>query len=205
MRWFLLAAVGCALAGTACASGPTILAQDEYDRLPREYRLEIFDAENDVVIARNREEEARDHRAEAEQTLADLEQGWKRTNARLGASTQAANLPRARRVFDADVAYVETQIDVASAAIGRAEAETALRKARLDLVRQRQAARIGRVAVGSIKGFEGRVASLEQRLKAATASEVELRTKVQGKLNAWKTAEDEYAAATSDYDTGVWE
>jgi hypothetical protein len=205
MKWLVLIAAGCALAGTGCGSGPTFLTRDEYARLPREYRLEIFDAENDVVIAKNREEEAQDRRADAEKTLAEVEQGWKRTNARLSGSTQAANLPRARRVYDADVAYVETQIDVATAAIRRAQAETALRKAQLDLVRQREAARIGRAAVGSIKGFEARVASLEQRLKGATAAEVELRTKVQGKLSAWKTAEDEYAAATSDYDTGVWE
>jgi hypothetical protein len=205
MRWLVFVVAGCALAGTGCGSGPTRLTREEYARLPREYRLEIFDAENDVVIARNREEEAQDHKAEAERTLAELNRGWKRTNARLGASSQAGNLPRARHVFDADVAYVEAQIDVASAAIRRAEAETALRKARLELVRQREAARIGRATVASVKGFEGNVAALEQKLKVAVAAEVELRTKVQGKLNAWKVAEDEYAASTNDYDTGVWE
>jgi hypothetical protein len=193
------------LSGTACGSGATILTREEYARLPHEYRLEVFDAENDVVIARNREEEERDRKAAAEKTLSDLEDGWKKTNARLSASGQAAKLPRARHVFETDVAYVEAQIDVASAAIRRAEAETQVRRARLELVRERQAARIGRAAVGSIKGFEDHVAALESKLKAATAAEVEQRTKVQGKLNAWKVAEDEYATSTNDYDTGVWE
>jgi chromosome segregation ATPase len=204
-RVILVLTALCGLSGAACGSGATILSREEYSRLPHEYRLEIFDAENDVVIARNREEEALDHKAEAEKTLAELEDGWKKTSARLSASGQAAKVSKARHVLDTDVAYVEAQIDVASAAIRRAEAETSVRRARLELVRQRQAARVGRATVGSIKGFEDRVASLENKLKAATAAEVELRTKVQGKLNAWKVAEDEYAASTNDYDTGVWE
>ncbi len=195
----------CGLAVAGCGSGATRLTHDEYARLPHEHRLEIFDAENDVVIARNREEEEEDKKAAAEKALSDIEDGWKKTSARLSSAGQAAKVPKARHVFDTNVAYIEAQIDVANAAIERAEAETAVRRARLELVRQRQAARIGRATVGSIKGFEDRVAALEAKLKKAVAAEVELRTKVQGKLNAWKVAEDEYAAATNDYDTGVWE
>jgi hypothetical protein len=188
-----------------CGSGAVQLTREEYARLPREYRLELFDAENDVVIARNHEEEAEDRKAAAEQTLTDLAQRWKRTNQRLSSSGQAAKLPRARHVYDTNVAYVASQVDVASAAIRRAQAETRLRRAHLELVSQRQAARIGRATVGSIKPFEATVAALENKLKAATTAEVDLRTKVQTHLNAWKVAQDEFAAAASDFDTGVWE
>jgi len=204
---FVLAALSAlsGLSATGCGSGAVVLTHEEYSRLPHDYRLEVFDAENDVVIARNREEEARDHKTAAEKTLSELEDGWKKTNTRLSASGQAAKIPRAKQVFDANVDYIEAQIDVASASIRRAEAETAVRRAQLELVRQRQAARIGRAAVGSIKRFEDRITALENKLKSATATEVEQRTKVQGKLNAWKVAEDAYATATNDYDTGVWE
>jgi len=188
-----------------CGSGAVQLSHEEYGRLPREYRLELFDAENDLVIARNRRDEAADHRADAERALADLNHRWDRTTKRLSSSGQAAKLPKARHVFDMNVAYLASQVDVADAGIRRAEAETRVRQARLEVVAQRQAARIGRATVASIKPFEEAVTKLEGKLKAASAAEAELRTRVQTQLNAWKVAEDDYAATANDYDTGVWE
>ena len=187
-----------------CGTGSIRMTRDEYGRLPREYRQEIFDAENGLVIARNREDEARDREAAAERALRDLAQKWKRTSQALTASGQAAKVPKARAVFETNVAYVAAQVDVAAAGIRRAEAETRLNRARLDLVRQRQFARIGRATVGSLKPLEENVGAFESKLKAAAASEVDLRTRVQSQLNAWKVAEDEFATASGDYDTGVW-
>ncbi len=187
-----------------CGSSSVQLTREEYARLPREYRQEIFDAENGLVIARNREDEARDREATAERALSDLQQKWKRTSKALAASGQAAKVPKARVVFEANEAYVASQIDVAAAGIRRAEAETRLNRARLELVRQRQFARIGRATVGSLKPLEENVATYENKLKAASAAEVDLRTRVQNQLNAWKVAEDGFVAGSGDYDTGVW-
>ena len=188
-----------------CGSGAIQLTRDEYSRLPREYRLELFDAQNDLVIARNRQDEAEDKKEDAERALSELNARWDRTSKRLSSSGQAAKIPRARHVFDTNVAYISSQIDVAAAGILRAEAETRVRQARLELVGQRQAARIGRATTGAIKPFEANVAKLDEQLKAATTAEVDLRAKVQAQLTAWKVAEDEFVAAASDYDTGVWE
>jgi hypothetical protein len=188
-----------------CGSGATHLSREEYARLPREYKLELFDAENDLVIARNRQDEAEDRKDTAERALAELNRTWDRTNKRLASTGQAAKIPRARHVFDMNVAYIASQISVAEAGINRAAAETEVRAARLELVAQRQAARIGRATTGSIKPFEANVAKLDDKLKAASTAEVDLRTRVQAQLTAWKVAEDEYVAAAGDYDTGVWE
>jgi chromosome segregation ATPase len=188
-----------------CGSSVVTLTADEYGRLPRDYRLELFDAENDLVIAKNHQDEAEDHRADAEKALDELAQKWKRANQRLSSSGQGAKVSGARHVYDANVAYLESQVAVASAAIRKGEVEVRVRRAHLDLVVQRQAARIGRAQVSTIKPLEDRVADLEKSLKAATAAEVDLRTKVQAQLNAWKVAEDQYASSANDYDTGVWE
>ena len=42
----------------ACGTSAPSLSRNERDRLPRDARQEIFDAENDVIIARNRQDEA---------------------------------------------------------------------------------------------------------------------------------------------------
>jgi hypothetical protein len=188
-----------------CGSGAVQLSHEEYSRLPSEYRLELFDAENDLVIARNREDEAEDRKATAEREMSALDQRWKRTSQRLNSTGQAAKSSKARHVFDMNVSYVASEISVASASIHSAEVETRLRRARLDLVRQRQVARIGRATVSSIKPLEDRVKVFEGKLKEATAAEVDLRSKVQAQLNAWKQAEDEYASTSSDFDTNVWD
>jgi len=48
---------GLLLAG-ACGTSAPSLSRAERDRLPRDARQEIFDAENDVIIAHNRQDEA---------------------------------------------------------------------------------------------------------------------------------------------------
>jgi hypothetical protein len=206
MNRALLLLLPLALASLAgCGSGVVELTHDEYARLPNEYRLELFDAENDLVIARNRQDEAEDERAAAERAERDLADTWKRTTKRLNASGQSAKVSRAQQVYDLRIAYVASEIDVANGAIRAAEVETDLRRARLDLVRQRQAARIGRATVASIKPLEDNVKVYEGKLKTAAAAEIALRTKVQAQLNAWKVAEESYATSASDYDTNVWD
>jgi hypothetical protein len=113
-------------------------------------------------------------------------------------------IPKARNAFDLNVECATALVDVAHAAIGKAELDVRLNRARLHLVRQRQLARIGRATLASLKPFEDAVADLERSLKVASSEEVESRARVQSRLNAWKAAEDQYVAATGDYDTGIW-
>jgi hypothetical protein len=188
----------------ACGGGGIELTREEYDRLPREYRQEIFDAENDLVIARNRLDEATDRKAAAERALADLEPKWQRMSRRMSNPRQSAMIPKARHVFEMNVACASALVDVTHAAIRKAEADIRVNRAHLQLVRQRQLARIGRATVASLKPFEDAVANLEGSVKEATAEETEYRTRVQARLNAWKSAEDDYVATSGDYDTGIW-
>jgi hypothetical protein len=179
------------------------LSHDEYERLPRDSRQEIFDAENDLVIARNREDDAVERKEKAERSIDELEERWKRASARLTASGQGGRTSQARKVFDAQKVYLESEVEVSKAAIVTTEAGTDLSRARLQLVRGRQLARIGRVTVVSLKPLEEKVASIDARVKSSTTAETTLRARAQSQLDAWKAAQDSYARSTGDYDTAV--
>jgi hypothetical protein len=204
MRPTVVAGLAACLLVLGCGGSGVHLTRDEYERLPREYRQEIFDAENDLVIARDSEDEAADRKAAAERALDDLAQTWRRTSQRLSASGQAARIDKARAVHESHVAYAKALVEVAEAAIRRAAANTRLSRGRLYLVRQRELARIGRATVASLKPLEDAVGDLERASKAASADELTLRTRVQTQLGAWKSAEDAYVATSGDYDTGTW-
>jgi hypothetical protein len=202
--WVALAASLALLSGGAlpgCAAGE--LSHDEYERLPRDARQEIFDAENDLVIARNRQDDAEEHKRMAERARGELDARWKRASDRLEAAKQGAKVGTVRRVFDAHIAYLDSEVDVATAEIRATRAGTELNRSRLELVRQRELARIGRATVGSLKELEAKVASLEAAVKDASTAATTARTRASTQLEAWKTAEDSYAQ-TGDYDTIVW-
>jgi hypothetical protein len=200
----LLAATSLGLV-LGCGSGVVDLSREELDRLPRDSRQEIFDAENDVVIARNRQDETDDKKRATEQAIADLEARWERIEKRLSSGGQSGKIAPARKVFEANKAYLGALMNAIDAAVETTRLEAALSRARLDLVRQRQAARIGRATLGSLTPLERKVAEAEAKVKAASAAQIDLRAQAQSRLDAWKGAEDEYARSSSDYDTGVWE
>ena len=191
--------------GIGCGSGVVSISPAEFDRLPRESRQEIFDAENDLVIAHNRLDDAEDHKRAAQAASNKLEDRWTRMSKRLTASNQAAKVPMARKVFDAQGAYLESEIAVASAEIEQSGVETDLSRARLLLVRQRQLARIGRVTAASLDPLQRSVTNLEASFKQASVATNAVRTRAEQQLEAWKAAEDDYTRSSGgDFDTVVW-
>ena len=199
---FLLLLIGALL--LACGGGST-LSHGDYERLPHDARQEIFDAENDLVIAKNREDAAQDRKRNTTHEYSELDKRWKRTAVRLTAAGQGARIPQARKVLDAEAAYLASEVEVAGADIQTTRLSLELSRARLALVRQRQLARIGRVTGASLKPLEGAVAASEARLKTDATSATAVRTRAENWLEAWKAAEDEYARASGgDYDTVVW-
>lgn len=188
-----------------CGSGVVELSREELDRLPRDSRQEIFDAENDLVIARNRQDDTDDKRRATEAALRELEERWARIEKRLSSSGQGGKIAAAHKVFEANKAYLRALLDILDASIDTTKLEAKLSQTRLVLVRQRQAARIGRATLGSLKPLEQDVTDAEAKVKSSSAAQIDLRTKAQTLLDAWKVAEDEFARSSNDYDTGVWE
>jgi hypothetical protein len=198
-------AVVLSLSGLGCGSSVVSISPAEFDRLPRESRQEIFDAENDLVIAHNRLDDAEDHKRAAQMASSKLEDRWTHMSKRLTASNQGAKVPLARKVFDAQGAYLESEIAVASAEIDQSEVETDLSRARLLLVRQRQLARIGRVTAGSLDPLQKSVTTLEASFKQVSVATNAVRTRAEQQLEAWKAAEDDYTRSSGgDFDTVVW-
>jgi hypothetical protein len=190
---------------TACASTSPNVTRDERERLPLDGRQEIFDAENDVIIARNRTDMALEHLRAIEEALDKLDDRQDRSEKRLTANAASSNnVSPLRKVTRAERDYLEARRDVAEAEVAVAKQETHISKSRLDLVKQRQLVRIGKAPMSSLQTYEKAIADQEERGKQSRSSSLDLRTKAQGLLDAWKTAQAEYARQTRDYDSGIW-
>jgi hypothetical protein len=189
----------------ACGTSAPNLSRAERDRLPRDARQEIFDAENDLVIARNRQDEAVERLRAVRDAMDQLDDRQSRSEKRLSASPGGSSrIAALRQVARAEQDYLDARRDVAKAEVVVAEQETVIARARLDLVRQRQLVRIGKEPLASLKDFEKAIEAEEAKGKEKRASSLDLRSKAQASLDAWKAAQENYASQTGDFDSGVW-
>jgi hypothetical protein len=201
LRWSVVVLL---LAG-ACGTSAPSLSRAERDRLPRDARQEIFDAENDVIIARNRQDEAGERIRALHAAMDQVDERQGRSEKRLSSSPGGASRVSAlRRVTRAEQDYLEARLDVADSDADVAEQEVLTARARLDLVKQRQLVRIGKAPLASLKDFEKAIEAQEAQGKQRRASALDLRSKAQTRLDAWKAAQDGYASQTGDFDSGVW-
>jgi chromosome segregation ATPase len=189
----------------ACGTSAPSLSRVERERLPRDARQEIFDAENDVIIARNRQDEAEERIRALRAALDQLDERQGRSEKRLSSSAGGSSRVSAlRKVTRAEQDYLEARLDVAESDSDVAEQEVVTARARLDLVKQRQLVRIGKVPLASLKDFEKTIETQEAKGKQRRASSLDLRSKAQARLDAWKAAQEGYASQTGDFDSGVW-
>jgi chromosome segregation ATPase len=189
----------------ACGSTAPSLSRDERERLPLDARQEIFDAENDLIIARNRGDLAHDQLASVEASLDKLDDVQSSSQRRLAANpATSGRFSLLRQVIRAQRDYLEARQDVAEAEVAVAEQEIRTSKARLSYAKQRQLVRIGKEPSTSLKAFENTIAEEEAKARQTRSSSLDLRTKAQGLLDAWKNTQAQYAAQTGDFDSGIW-
>ena len=201
LRWSVVVL----LLAEACGTSAPSLSRAERDRLPRDARQEIFDAENDVIIAHNRQDEAEERIRALRAAMDQLDERQGRSEKRLSSSPGGASRVSAlRRVTRAEQDYLEARLDVAESDTDVAEQEVVTARARLDLVKQRQLVRIGKVPQASLKDFEKVIENQEAKGKQRRASSLDLRSKAQARLDGWKAAQEGYAGQTGDFDSGVW-
>jgi hypothetical protein len=173
--------------------------------LPRDARQEIFDAENDVIIARNRQDEAMDRLRAVREAMDQLDERQDRSEKRLSSTPGGSSrISALRKVTRAEQDYLDARQDVAKTEVEVAAQETITARARLDLVKQRQLVRIGKEPLASLKDFEKAIEVEEAKVKEKRASSLDLRSKAQASLDAWKAAQEAYADQTRDFDSGVW-
>ena len=189
----------------ACGTSAPSLSRNERDRLPRDARQEIFDAENDVIIARNRQDEAMDRLRAVREAMDQLDERQERSEKRLSSTPGGSSrISALRKVTRAEQDYLDARQDVAKAEVEVAAQETITARARLHLVKQRQLVRIGKEPLASLKDFEKAIEEEEAKVKEKWASSLDLRSKAQSSLDAWKAAQEAYASQSGDFDSGVW-
>lgn len=189
----------------ACGTSAPSLSRNERDRLPRDARQEIFDAENDVIIARNRQDEAMDRLRAVREAMDQLDERQERSEKRLSSTPGGSSrISALRKVTRAEQDYLDARQDVAKAEVEVAAQETITARARLHLVKQRQLVRIGKEPLASLKDFEKAIEEEEAKVKEKRTSSLDLRSKAQSSLDAWKAAQEAYASQSGDFDSGVW-
>jgi len=189
----------------ACGTSAPSLSRNERDRLPRDARQEIFDAENDVIIARNRQDEAMERLRAVREAMDQLDERQERSEKRLSSTPGGSSrISALRKVTRAEQDYLDARQDVAKAEVEVAAQETITARARLHLVKQRQLVRIGKEPLASLKDFEKAIEEEEAKVKEKRTSSLDLRSKAQSSLDAWKAAQEAYASQSGDFDSGVW-
>jgi len=189
----------------ACGSTAPSLSRAERERLPLDGRQEIFDAENDLVIARNRADLAGEQLRGIENALSGLDDVETRYERRMAATpTASQRTPLLRKVARAERDYLEARREVGAAEVVVARQEIRIAWSRVDLVKQRQLVRIGKAPFASLAAFERAIDVEEAKGKETRSSSLDLRTKAQGLLDLWKYMQADYARQTGDFDSGIW-
>jgi hypothetical protein len=189
----------------ACGSTSPSLSREERDRLPLDGRQQIFDSENDVIIARNRADLASDQLHAVDARLSSLDDRQSSNEKRLDRSpATASRISPLRKVTRAERDYLEARRDVAVAEVEVAEQDIRSARLRAGLAKQRQLVRTGKAPLASLELMEKSIEAQEAKNKESRSSSLELRTKAQTLLDAWKAAEADYARQTGDYDSGIW-
>jgi hypothetical protein len=202
-RMAVLALLSLALVGSACGSRPRVEPQ-AIRRLPRDARQAVYEAENDVVIAKNRRDEARLELARLDDERDAARAQWKRSEERLKKSGGGDRIGKARHVLDARLSYLSAEEETADAALDRADVEVDLARARVEEERFAQAVRYGVAPEAGLAVFQGQVKKLDDAARGAEKKQLDLHAKAIKAFEVWKDAAVEYARATQDLDTGVW-
>lgn len=197
-------AVLACLWAAGCATGEAGLTRDEIERMPRDARVAIYDGENDVVIAKSRRDEALLRRAALRREISELGDRADRTATRLKKAKLGDRVGAVKKAVSVHRDYLEAELTAVAAAVDATEEEVGASRARLELTRQRQLVRTGRVLASTVEAYEQHVKDLEKKTKEAQRKELDLRTSAQKVFEKWKAAEDAYARATGDWDSGIW-
>jgi hypothetical protein len=168
-------------------------------------RQEIFNAENDLIIARNRADQAQDQLRSVENYLDLLDVKFEQSKKRITSQpTSSIHLPLFQKTYVAQEVYLKSRREVGRAEVKVAKQDIRIARVRLDHVLQRQLVRIGKAPLASLDFFEKTILEEEAESNNLRSASLDLRTKAQTLLDAWKTAQDDYARQTNDFDSGIW-
>jgi len=183
-------AAGCATAAEKTLSERVDSGLVRY--FPPEGRRWTYEAENEVIIALDRLDAARDHGAELEGEIARIEELRDKS-------------AQGREVYTARLAWLERELELAESSISAAGLGVHCARASLELTKARLAVRFDLpVELRFVSRFEKQYDACAQKLEALK-SEVEARAQkaLEAKMS-WRDARSEYVKRTGDHDHGLW-
>lgn len=198
MRWLPIAAL---LLGTACGASsssriPSVRVDDAIrDELPLEGRRWAYEAENEVIIALDRRDEARERLAKAERWREEAERAEEvaRRNAKAVAPARAK------------VEWREALRRQEKARLDAAEVEVYCARASFELTKARLAVRFGfPVKENYVQPFEAQYESCAKEQASAAQAVREAEDRASKALEVWRDGRRDYVNNTGDHDHGLW-
>lgn len=178
-----------ALAGIVAGCAGSITVDPELvEVFPEEGRRWMYEAENEVIIALDRRDAARD----ALEALLDKRQ-----------TTPPS--PKAPALYDARISWLDASIDHAEAEIHAAEIAVRCAKRGLELTKARLAVRFDLpVAEGYVTPFQDVYLSCATDLADAREDAGHLSVLMKEARQFWRQTRSAHAKQTGDYNHGLW-
>lgn len=185
---------GCA--STATRSLSETVDGDVIRYFPPEGRRWTYEAENEVIIALDRLDSARDHLAEIDLKIDDMDDAYAAVSERGGAG---------REVAEAKMDWLKLRRDHAYAQIAAAELNVLCARARLELTKAQLAVRFDLpVEEDFVEPFETQHNDCEEDLASARTRQEELFQSVLTAKDNWRNVRSSYAQKSGDYHHGLW-
>jgi chaperonin cofactor prefoldin len=166
--------------------------------MSRQGQLWVYDAENEIVVALDRVDEAQDDLADVRERIKQARKSIEHAEKKKGRG--AVDLSEAWLVYlEAMEAWADANIKVQRFGILVARAAVELAKAQ---VIQREDLLGGKDF--SVKVFQGQYEELRQRYDSRMKRIQRMRRDARHKEERWWRMRQRYVAQTGDYDTGLW-
>jgi len=192
---FTLLALASACASTATRMPGTRVDEKIRDELPLEGRRWAYEAENEVIIALDRRDDAAEVLAAARAKVEEAER----------AEDAASRSGKAKEPAKALVAWREAQRRHAEARLDEAEVAVYCARTSFELTKARLAVRFGfPVKEGYVKDFESQHESCSKEKSEAAGAARDAEVRAAKALDGWRESRREYVNRTGDHDHGLW-
>jgi hypothetical protein len=163
---------------------------------PPEGRRYTYEAENEVIIALDRLDAARDQRLALEAKLEATDESIATAEKRGGAGVE---VPKAWR------SYLESRRDQAKAEVRAAEQAVFCARTSLELTKARLVVKFDLpVAGGYVKAFEGQYESCATTLDEAKKEAERLAQEALKARDGWRKTRADFVQKTGDHNHGLW-
>lgn len=200
MSWMRTVVIAYGFGSLALGCGGTLshtVDSDDLKEMSRHGQVWVFDAENEIIVALDRLDEARDEYREVKYRLTRAETMLDHAKKRGGSAEQVAEqfieyLNKRKEWANENIALHKQGLLVARAGVELAKAQVINRE---DLLGGKDF---------SLKEFQTQHAELKKAFDAAQKEVDQLAKAVRKSEQKWLSSRRNYTAQSGDYDSGLW-